>query len=93
VKKEMQRAEEEHQFMMNHLEKVNGELRMQNIRLESENRAGRDKCAMLEGIIKETRANSTNPSLSEMTAYRLLQEENKELKNLIKNMIVKNDPM
>lgn len=87
----MQRAAEEHQFMVDHLEKDNSELRMQNIRLESENRAGRDKCAMLEGIIKETRANSTNPSLSEMTAYRLLQEENNELKNLIKRLIIKNE--
>lgn len=69
----MKRTEEEHQFIVEHLEKENSELRLQNIRLDSENEAGRAKCSMLENIIKETQANSPTPSLAEMTAYRLLQ--------------------
>jgi hypothetical protein len=73
--------------VVEHLEQENSELRLQNIRLESENKAGRAKSSMLENIIKETRANAPTPSLAEMTSYRLLQEENNELKKLIKNLI------
>lgn len=49
------------------------------------------KCAMLEDIIKETLNNNSTPNMSELTAYRLIVEENNQLKALIKKIIVDPD--
>ena len=43
---------------------------------------------MLEDIIKETLNNNSTPNMSELTAYRLIVEENNQLKALIKKIIV-----
>ena len=64
------------------------QLRISSIRLESENKSIKMKNSMLEGVIKQDQEKSNsrvNPN--DLAAFRILQEENQNLKALLKKHI------
>lgn len=63
------------------------ELRGHNIRLDSENRTFKMKTSMLERIMEEDQRRSSKQDPSQLAAFRILTEENKHLKALLKQHI------
>ena len=66
--------------MKESLEEEITELKVNNIKLDSENKAMKMRNEMLEGIVGEARASKQVVDPSELAAFQILEQENKRLK-------------